>query len=403
MINETIRDLFPILNRTIYGKRLVYLDNGATTQKPKQVIERIVQSYENENSNVHRGVHYLSEISTEAHENARKKVADFINAVPEEIIFTRGTTESINLVSRSYIEGCCKAGDEIIFSTMEHHSNMVPWQMAAERCGLKFRAIPINDDGTLNLEAYRAMLNEKTRLVAITHTSNVLGTVNPIREISDAAHKVGAKVLVDAAQAIAHTKVDVVALGADFLAFSGHKMYAPTGIGVLWGKKELLEAMPPFMGGGEMIDHVTIEHTTYGALPYKFEAGTPNYVGSAALATAIDFINETGIDNIHKHEAELLHYATEKLKEIERVHIIGNAPDKSGIISFVADGAHHYDIGLMLDKMGIAVRTGHHCAEPIMARYGIPGTVRISFAVYNTIEEIDIFINALNRILNMLK
>ncbi|MCI7728475.1 MAG: cysteine desulfurase [Bacteroidales bacterium] len=403
MINETIRDLFPILNRTIYGKRLVYLDNGATTQKPKQVIERIVQSYENENSNVHRGVHYLSEISTEAHENARKKVADFINAVPEEIIFTRGTTESINLVSRSYIEGCCKAGDEIIFSTMEHHSNMVPWQMAAERCGLKFRAIPINDDGTLNLEAYKAMLNEKTRLVAITHTSNVLGTVNPIREISDAAHKVGAKVLVDAAQAIAHTKVDVVALGADFLAFSGHKMYAPTGIGVLWGKKELLEAMPPFMGGGEMIDHVTIEHTTYGALPYKFEAGTPNYVGSAALATAIDFINETGIDNIHKHEAELLHYATEKLKEIERVHIIGNAPDKSGIISFVADGAHHYDIGLMLDKMGIAVRTGHHCAEPIMARYGIPGTVRISFAVYNTIEEIDIFINALNRILNMLK
>lgn len=403
MINETIRDLFPILNRTIYGKRLVYLDNGATTQKPKQVIKRIVQSYENENSNVHRGVHYLSEISTKAHENARKKVADFINAVPEEIIFTRGTTESINLVSRSYIEGCCKAGDEIIFSTMEHHSNMVPWQMAAERCGLKFRAIPINDDGTLNLEAYKAMLNEKTRLVAITHTSNVLGTVNPIREISDAAHKVGAKVLVDAAQAIAHTKVDVVALGADFLAFSGHKMYAPTGIGVLWGKKELLEAMPPFMGGGEMIDHVTIEHTTYGALPYKFEAGTPNYVGSAALATAIDFINETGIDNIHKHEAELLHYATEKLKEIERVHIIGNAPDKSGIISFVADGAHHYDIGLMLDKMGIAVRTGHHCAEPIMARYGIPGTVRISFAVYNTIEEIDIFINALNRILNMLK
>lgn len=403
MINETIRDLFPILNRTIYGKRLVYLDNGATTQKPKQVIERIVQSYENENSNVHRGVHYLSEISTEAHENARKKVADFINAVPEEIIFTRGTTESINLVSRSYIEGCCKAGDEIIFSTMEHHSNMVPWQMAAERCGLKFRAIPINDDGTLNLEAYKAMLNEKTRLVAITHTSNVLGTVNPIREISDAAHKVGAKVLVDAAQAIAHTKVDVVALGADFLAFSGHKMYAPTGIGVLWGKKELLEAMPPFMGGGEMIDHVTIEHTTYGALPYKFEAGTPNYVGSAALATAIDFINGTGIDNIHKHEAELLHYATEKLKKIERVHIIGNAPDKSGIISFIADGAHHYDIGLMLDKMGIAVRTGHHCAEPIMARYGIPGTVRISFAVYNTIEEIDIFINALNRILNMLK
>lgn len=403
MINETIRDLFPILNRTIYGKRLVYLDNGATTQKPKQVIERIVQSYENENSNVHRGVHYLSEISTEAHENARKKVADFINAVSEEIIFTRGTTESINLVSRSYIEGCCKEGDEIIFSTMEHHSNMVPWQMAAERCGLKFRAIPINDDGTLNLEAYKAMLNEKTRLVAITHTSNVLGTVNPIREISDAAHKVGAKVLVDAAQAIAHTKVDVAALGADFLAFSGHKMYAPTGIGVLWGKKELLEAMPPFMGGGEMIDHVTIEHTTYGALPYKFEAGTPNYVGSAALATAIDFINGTGIDNIHKHEAELLHYATEKLKKIERVHIIGNAPDKSGIISFIADGAHHYDIGLMLDKMGIAVRTGHHCAEPIMARYGIPGTVRISFAVYNTIEEIDIFINALNRILNMLK
>lgn len=403
MIDRNLKELFPILNRTIYGKRLVYFDNGATTQKPKQVIDRIVQSYEQENSNVHRGVHYLSELSTEAHENARKRVAEFIGGEQEEIIFTRGTTESINLVARSYIEGFCKAGDEILFSAMEHHSNMVPWQMVAERCGLTFKAIPVKDDGTLDIEAYKNLLSDKTRLVAITHTSNVLGTVNPIKEIAAIAHEVGAKILVDAAQAIAHTKVNVKELGVDFLAFSGHKMYAPTGIGVLWGKRELLEAMPPFMGGGEMIDHVTLEHTTYGALPYKFEAGTPNYVGSAALASAIDFMDSIGIENIHAHEEMLLKYATEKLNQIERVHIIGNAPEKSGIISFVVDGAHHYDIGLMLDKMGIAVRTGHHCAEPIMTRFGISGTVRISFAVYNTTEEIDIFIEALKKILNLLR
>lgn len=403
MIDRNIKELFPILNRTIYGKRLVYFDNGATTQKPKQVIDRIVQSYEQENSNVHRGVHYLSELSTEAHENARKRVAEFIGAEQEEIIFTRGTTESINLVSRSYIEGFCKAGDEILFSAMEHHSNMVPWQMAAERCDLTFKAIPVKDDGTLDIDAYKNLLSDKTRLVAITHTSNVLGTVNPIKEIAAIAHEAGAKILVDAAQAIAHTKVNVKELGVDFLAFSGHKMYAPTGIGVLWGKRELLEAMPPFMGGGEMIDHVTLEHTTYGALPYKFEAGTPNYVGSAALASAIDFMDSIGIENIHAHEEMLLKYATEKLNQIERVHIIGNAPEKSGIISFIVDGAHHYDIGLMLDKMGIAVRTGHHCAEPIMTRFGISGTVRISFAVYNTTEEIDIFIEALKKILNLLR
>lgn len=403
MIDRNIKELFPILNRTIYGKRLVYFDNGATTQKPKQVIDRIVQSYEQENSNVHRGVHYLSELSTEAHENARKRVAEFIGGEQEEIIFTRGTTESINLVSRSYIEGFCKAGDEILFSAMEHHSNMVPWQMAAERYGLTFKAIPIKDDGTLDIDAYKKLLSDKTRLVAVTHTSNVLGTVNPIKEIAAIAHEAGAKILVDAAQAIAHTKVNVKELGVDFLAFSGHKMYAPTGIGVLWGKRELLEAMPPFMGGGEMIDHVTLEHTTYGALPYKFEAGTPNYVGSAALASAIDFMDSIGIENIHAHEEMLLKYATEKLNQIDRVHIIGNAPEKSGIISFVVDGAHHYDIGLMLDKMGIAVRTGHHCAEPIMTRFGISGTVRISFAVYNTTEEIDIFIEALKKILNLLR
>ena len=403
MIDRNIKELFPILNRTIYGKRLVYFDNGATTQKPKQVIDRIVQSYEQENSNVHRGVHYLSELSTEAHENARKRVAEFIGAEQEEIIFTRGTTESINLVSRSYIEGFCKAGDEILFSAMEHHSNMVPWQMAAERCDLTFKAIPVKDDGTLDIDAYKNLLSDKTRLVAITHTSNVLGTVNPIKEIAAIAHEAGANILVDAAQAIAHTKVNVKELGVDFLAFSGHKMYAPTGIGVLWGKRELLEAMPPFMGGGEMIDHVTLEHTTYGALPYKFEAGTPNYVGSTALASAIDFMDSIGIENIHAHEEMLLKYATEKLNQIERVHIIGNAPEKSGIISFVVDGAHHYDIGLMLDKMGIAVRTGHHCAEPIMTRFGISGTVRISFAVYNTTEEIDIFIEALKKILNLLR
>lgn len=403
MIDRNLKELFPILNRTIYGKRLVYFDNGATTQKPKQVIDRIVQSYEQENSNVHRGVHYLSELSTEAHENARKRVAEFIGAEQEEIIFTRGTTESINLVSRSYIEGFCKAGDEILFSAMEHHSNMVPWQMAAERCDLTFKAIPVKDDGTLDIDAYKNLLSDKTRLVAITHTSNVLGTVNPIKEIAAIAHEAGANILVDAAQAIAHTKVNVKELGVDFLAFSGHKMYAPTGIGVLWGKRELLEAMPPFMGGGEMIDHVTLEHTTYGALPYKFEAGTPNYVGSAALASAIDFMDSIGIENIHAHEEMLLKYATEKLNQIDRVHIIGNAPEKSGIISFIVDGAHHYDIGLMLDKMGIAVRTGHHCAEPIMTRFGISGTVRISFAVYNTTEEIDIFIEALKKILNLLR
>ena len=401
---ESIRKDFPILERDIYGKPLVYFDNGATTQKPQCVLDRIMRSYTSENSNIHRGVHYLSGVATEAHEAARQRVADFIGAdSKDEILFTRGTTESINLVARTLADQICGKGDEIVVSTMEHHSNIVPWQMACERTGAVLRVAPINERGELILSEFEALLNERTKIVSIAHVSNVLGTVNPVAEIIRMAHKYGAKVLIDGAQAIAHIPVNVVELDADFYAFSGHKVYAPNGIGVLYGKREILDAMPPFMGGGEMIETVQFEKTTYNKLPYKYEAGTPDYVGSCALATALDYISAIGMKEIADYEHELLAYATEKIKEIEGVRIIGEAKEKSGVLSFVVDGVHPYDIGMMLDKLGIAIRTGHHCAEPLVDFYGIPGTARASFAFYNTTEEIDYFISSLKRVLMILK
>ena len=401
---ESIRKDFPILERDIYGKPLVYFDNGATTQKPQCVLDRIMRSYTSENSNIHRGVHYLSGVATEAHEAARQRVADFIGAdSKDEILFTRGTTESINLVARTLADQICGKGDEIIVTTMEHHSNIVPWQMACERTGAVLRVAPINEYGELILSEFEALLNERTKIVSIAHVSNVLGTVNPVAEIIRMAHKYGAKVLIDGAQAIAHIPVNVVDLDADFYAFSGHKVYAPNGIGVLYGKREILDAMPPFMGGGEMIETVRFEKTTYNKLPYKYEAGTPDYVGSCALATALDYISAIGMKEIADYEHELLAYATEKIKEIEGVRIIGEAKEKSGVLSFVVDGVHPYDIGMMLDKLGIAIRTGHHCAEPLVDWYGIPGTARASFAFYNTTEEIDYFISSLKRVLMILR
>lgn len=401
---ESIRKDFPILERDIYGKPLVYFDNGATTQKPQCVLDRIMRSYTSENSNIHRGVHYLSGVATEAHEAARQRVADFIGAnSKDEILFTRGTTESINLVARTLADQICGKGDEIVVSTMEHHSNIVPWQMACERTGAVLRVAPINECGELILSEFEALLNERTKIVSVAHVSNVLGTVNPVAEIIRMAHKYGAKVLIDGAQAIAHIPVNVVELDADFYAFSGHKVYAPNGIGVLYGKREILDAMPPFMGGGEMIETVRFEKTTYNKLPYKYEAGTPDYVGSCALTTALDYISAIGMKNIANYEHELLTYATEKIKEIEGVRIIGEAKEKSGVLSFVVDGVHPYDIGMMLDKLGIAIRTGHHCAEPLVDWYGIPGTARASFAFYNTTEEIDYFISSLKRVLIILR
>lgn len=401
---ESIRKDFPILAREVHGKPLVYFDNGATTQKPQCVLDRIMRSYTLENSNIHRGVHYLSGVATEAHEAARQRVADFIGAhSKDEILFTRGTTESVNLVARTLADQICHEGDEILISTMEHHSNIVPWQMACERTGAVLRVAPINEHGELILSEFETLLNERTKIVSVAHVSNVLGTVNPVAEIIRMAHKYGAKVLIDGAQAIAHIPVNVAELDADFYAFSGHKVYAPNGIGVLYGKREVLDAMPPFMGGGEMIETVRFEKTTYNKLPYKYEAGTPDYVGSCALATALDYISAIGMKEIADYEHELLAYATEKIKEIEGVRIIGEAKEKSGVLSFVVDGVHPYDIGMMLDKLGIAIRTGHHCAEPLVDRYGIPGTARASFAFYNTKAEIDYFISSLKRVLMILK
>jgi cysteine desulfurase/selenocysteine lyase len=382
----------------------VYFDNGATTQKPQCVLDRIMRSYTLENSNIHRGVHYLSGVATEAHEAARQRVADFIGArSKDEILFTRGTTESVNLVARTLADQICHEGDEIVVTTMEHHSNIVPWQMACERTGAVSRVAPINEHGELILSEFEALLSEHTKIVSVAHVSNVLGTVNPVAEIIRIAHKYGAKVLIDGAQAIAHIPVNVVELDADFYAFSGHKVYAPNGIGVLYGKREILDAMPPFMGGGEMIETVRFDKTTYNKLPYKYEAGTPDYVGSCALATALDYISAIGMKAIAEYEHELLAYATEKIKEIEGVRIIGEAKEKSGVLSFVVEGVHPYDIGMMLDKLGIAIRTGHHCAEPLVDWYGIPGTARASFAFYNTKEEIDYFISSLKRVLIILR
>lgn len=396
---DKIRTEFPLLLRRVYDKRLVYLDNAATTQKPESVLKKIDEGYRYRNANIHRGVHLLSQEATEAHETARKQVATFLNArSADEIVFTRGTTEAINLVAYSFGERFCSEGDEIVLSQMEHHSNIVPWQMLAERKKLRLKVVPINERGELSPESYREILTERTRLVAVAHVSNVLGTINPIKEIVEIAHEAGVRVLIDGAQAVAHLPVDVQALDADFYAFSGHKIYAPTGIGVLYGKRELLEVMPPYQGGGEMIKKVTFEKTTYNGLPYKFEAGTPDFISSTALAEALRFVQNIGWESLIAHEDDLLAYATKRLKtEIEDIRIFGTAAHKSGVLSFLVRDIHPYDLGIMLDKLGIALRTGHHCAEPLIDSLGIPGTIRASFALYNTREEVDIFIEALKR------
>jgi len=400
---QQIRAEFPILEEKIYNKDLIYFDNAATTQKPRCVVEKIEYGYYHMNANIHRGVHYLSQKATEAHEEARTTVAGFIHAGKrEEIIFTRGTTEAINLVATSFGEAFCKAGDEIIVSVLEHHSNIVPWQMLCERKGMTLRVIPINERGELDMEAFKALMNENTRLVSIAHVSNVLGTINPVKEIIRLAHEKEIPVLVDGAQAVPHIPVNVVDLDADFYVFSAHKIYGPTGIGVLYGKEKWLNAIPPYQGGGEMIATVTFEKTTYNVIPFKFEAGTPDYIGSTALAEAIRYVQSVGLENIAAHEHDLLVYATGKLMEIEGMRIFGTAAEKSSVISFLVGNIHPYDIGMLLDKLGIAVRTGHHCAQPLIDSFGIPGTVRASFAVYNTTEEIDVFIEALKRVVGML-
>jgi cysteine desulfurase/selenocysteine lyase len=400
---DKIRADFPILKREVNGKPLVYLDNGATTQKPSSVINSIVHYYTDMNSNVHRGVHYLSQISTDAFEVTRKKVQAFINAAEDkEIIITKGTTDGINLIATCYGRAFIHAGDEIIISAMEHHSNIVPWQMLCDEKGCKIRVIPMNDKGELDMDAYSNLFNEKTKLVAVTYVSNSLGTINPVREMISIAHRHGAVVLVDAAQAVQHIQIDVQKLDVDFLVFSGHKMYGPTGVGVLYGKEDLLNAMPPYQGGGDMIKEVTFEKTTYNELPFKFEAGTPNIEAGICLNEAIDYINSIGLENIEAYEHDLLQYATEKLAEIPGMRFIGTAEQKCSVISFVIDGTHPYDVGVILDKLGIAVRTGHHCAQPVMDRFGIPGTIRASLAVYNTKEEIDILVAGIQRAVNML-
>ncbi|WP_336830361.1 cysteine desulfurase [Sphingobacterium multivorum] len=400
---DKIRADFPILKREVNGKPLVYLDNGATTQKPSSVINSIVHYYTDMNSNVHRGVHYLSQISTDAFEVTRKKVQAFIHAAEDkEIIITKGTTDGINLIATCYGRAFIHEGDEIIISAMEHHSNIVPWQMLCDEKGCKIRVIPMNDKGELDMDAYSNLFNEKTKLVAVTYVSNSLGTINPVREMISIAHGHGAVVLVDAAQAVQHIQIDVQRLDVDFLVFSGHKMYGPTGVGVLYGKEELLNAMPPYQGGGDMIKEVTFEKTTYNELPFKFEAGTPNIEAGICLNEAIDYINSIGLENIEAYEHDLLQYATEKLAEIPGMRFIGTAEQKCSVISFVIDGTHPYDVGVILDKLGIAVRTGHHCAQPVMDRFGIPGTIRASLAVYNTKEEIDILVAGIQRAVNML-
>lgn len=398
-----IRADFPILDEKIYNKDLIYFDNGATTQKPRAVVEKIEEGYYHLNANIHRGVHYLSQKATEAHEAARITVAEFLKAAKhEEIIFTRGTTEAINLVATSFGEAFCKAGDEVVVSVMEHHSNIVPWQMLCERKGMTLRVIPANEKGELDLEVFKTLLNDRTKIVSIAHVSNVLGTINPVPEVIRIAHQKNIPVLVDGAQSVPHIPVNVVELDADFYVFSGHKIYGPTGIGALYGKEKWLNAMPPYQGGGEMIATVTFEKTTYNELPFKFEAGTPDYIGSTALAEALRYVQAIGMDKIAAHEHDLLVYGTARLMEIEGMRIIGTADQKSSVISFLVGSIHPYDIGMLLDKLGIAVRTGHHCAQPLIDSLGIPGTVRASFAFYNTKEEIDVFVTALKRVVTML-
>ena len=397
-----LRHDFPILQREVYGKPLVYLDNAATTQKPRCVVEKIDEMYFTLNSNVHRGVHFLSQEATQAHENARKTVQKFIGAASEsEIVFTRGTTESINLVASSFCRAFCKEDDEILITAMEHHSNIVPWQLQADIRGVKLRVAPINSRGELLLDESEKKISPRTKLISVTHISNVLGTINPIDEIIRIAHKHDIPVLIDAAQSVQHIGVNVQQLDCDFLVFSSHKIYGPTGVGVLYGKEKWLNAMPPYQGGGEMIANVSFEKTTYNEIPFKFEAGTPDFVGTTALASALDYVAGLGIDNIAAYEKELLDYATERLSSMVGMRIFGEAQNKSSVLSFLVKDIHPYDVGTLLDKMGIAVRTGHHCAEPLMNFFGVPGTVRASFAFYNTREEIDLLANAIERIVKM--
>ncbi len=399
---EKIREDFPILKKEIYEHPLVYLDNAATTQKPSCVVDTITKGYYNCNANIHRGVHYLSQLATEAHEEARKTVQQFIHARhSHEIVFTRGTTEAINLVAHSFGISQCQDGDEIIISQMEHHSNIVPWQLLQDIRKIKLRVIPFDEKGVLQIDKITELINEHTRLISLTHVSNTLGTVNPVKEVIRIAHSHNIPVLIDAAQSVPHTKVDVQDLDCDFLAFSGHKIYGPTGIGILYGKEAWLEKIPPYQGGGEMIQKVTFEKTTFNELPFKFEAGTPDYIGSTALATALNYVNNIGINNIADYEHSLVEYATKQLQQIPGMHIIGEAPCKSGLISFLVGNIHPYDMGSILDKLGIAVRTGHHCAEPVMQAFGIDGTVRASFAIYNTKEEIDKLVEGIERISKM--
>ncbi len=396
---EKIRSYFPILKKEVYNKPLVYLDTAASSQKPIQVLMKMEQLHNDYYSNIHRGAHYMADKATVEYEGVRDKVQEFINAASrKEIIFTKGATESINLVASSFCEKFVSEGDEIIVSEMEHHSNIVPWQMAAGKKGARIVMLPFNDSGILEIEKLPGLINEKTKLIAVNHVSNVLGTINPIADIIKIAHKNNVAVMVDGAQAAPHIKLDVQKLDVDFYAFSAHKMYGPNGVGVLYGKEKWLDEIPPYQGGGQMISEVTFEGTTFNELPYKFEAGTPNITSLAAFGAAIDFVNEIGLENIAKNEQELLAYATSKLKETEGVTIYGEAPDKSGVVSFNIEGIHFYDLGMMIDKMGIAIRTGHHCADPIMKHFGIQGCARISFGMYNTKEEIDKFMEALAKV-----
>ena len=397
------RDDFPILGREVYHRPLVYLDNAATTQKPRCVVEAMTAQYYETNANVHRGVHFLSQRATDLHEGARETVRRFINArSTAEIVFTRGTTESLNLVASSFGEGFLKAGDEVILSTMEHHSNIVPWQLLRERKGIVLKVIPMDDRGVLDLDAYRALFTDRTRLVSCCHVSNVLGTINPVAEMARIAHDAGAYFLVDGAQSVPHFPVDVQALNCDFLVFSGHKIYGPTGIGVLYGKEALLDKMPPYQGGGEMIARVTFERTTYERLPFKFEAGTPDYVGTHGLAAALDYVSAIGMERIAAHEDDLTRHCMERLScEIEGIRLFGEAPAKTSVVAFNVGHLHPMDLGTLLDRLGIAIRTGHHCAQPLMARCGVEGMARASFALYNTREEVDAFVDALRRVVRM--
>ena len=393
---------FPILDTTVYNHPLVYLDNAATTQKPRQVIDALTNYYLTLNSNIHRGAHYLAARATERYEEVRRQVQQFINArSSSEIVFTRGTTESINLVASSFGQGL-REYDEVIVSGMEHHSNIVPWQLACERAGARLKVIPFSDEGVLDLQVYESLFSKRTRMVACCHVSNTLGTVNPVKEIVAMAHAHGVPVLIDGAQAVAHMPVDVQALECDFYCFSGHKMYAPMGVGVMYGREEILGQLPPYQGGGEMIKDVTFERTIYNELPFRFEAGTPSVGDVLGLGAAIDFMKEQGIESIARHEEDLLHYAMKQLKEVPGMRFFGTAPHKAGVVSFLLGNAHPYDVGTLLDKLGIAVRTGHHCTQPVMDRYGIPGTVRASFACYTKRDDIDALVNALNRIAPML-